>query len=180
MVRFFKLLILILSLMVGPKEGLSLAQAAESIKIGYIDAQKVLESTKLGRKAKVNLEEYVKSREKILELERKDLKELEETLTKQGSLLSLEAKKDKQEEYQGKLEQFQRKVLDLNREVQDKQVELIKGFRKELEGIVKKIAEKEGYSFILDKDSVSGDLLYAKESFNLTNLVIAELDRATQ
>lgn len=178
MIRVIQLLILIFSLIVGYREGMSLAEAGDSLKIGYIDAQRVLDHTKLGKKAKANLEEYVKSREKVLELERKDLKELEEALAKQSALLSLEARKDKQEEYQSKLEQFQKKVLDLNREVQDKQMELIKGFRRELEDIVKKIAEKDGYAFVLDKDSVSGNILYAKESFDLTNLAIAELDKA--
>ncbi|MGH7274275.1 MAG: OmpH family outer membrane protein, partial [Nitrospiria bacterium] len=78
------------------------------------------------------------------------------------------------------VEQFQKKVLDLNREVQNKQLDLIKGFRRELEDIVKKIAEKDGYAFVLDKDSVSGNILYAKESFDLTNLAIAELDKAAK
>jgi outer membrane protein len=154
------------------------SQAADSFKIGYIDAQKVLDSTKLGKKAKSNLEEYVKSREKILEIERKDLKDLEDSLAKQGALLSLEARKDKQDEYQKKMELFQKKVVELNREVQDKQLELIKGFRKELEGVVKGIAEKEGYMFVLDKDSETGNILYARESADLTNAVIAELDKS--
>jgi outer membrane protein len=151
--------------------------AADAVKIGFIDAQKVLDSTKLGRKAKANLEEYVKSREKILELERKDLKDLEDTLVKQSALLSGDARQDKQEEYQKKLEQFQKKVVELNREVQDKQIDLVKGFRKELELVVKKIAEKEGYAYILDKDSESGNILYARESFDLTDLAIQEMDK---
>jgi outer membrane protein len=181
MVKAFGWLIGVLSLViVGSGQGMTFAVAADTIKIGFIDAQKVLDSTKLGKKAKANLEEYVKSREKILELERKDLKDLEEALSKQGALLSLEAKKDKQEEYQRKLEQFQKKALELNREVQDKQLELVKGFRKELEGVVKKIAEKEGYIFVLDKDSETGNILYAQDSFDLTNTVIAELDKTAK
>jgi outer membrane protein len=174
MARILGLIILIFSL------NSTFVKAADTLKIGFIDAQKVLDSTKLGKKAKANLEEYVKSREKILELERKDLKDLEEALAKQGALLSLEARKDKQEEYQRKLEQFQKKVLELNREVQDKQLELVKGFRKELEGVVKKIAEKEGYMFVLDKDSETGNILYAMESFDLTNMIIAELDKTAK
>ncbi len=181
MVKFNHFLILIFSfVLMGLGERLTLAQAAEALKIGFIDAQKVLDHTKLGQKAKANLEEYVKSRERVLELERKDIKDFEETLSRQGALLSLEAKKDKQEEYQRKVDQFQKKMVELNREVQDKQVELVKGFRKELEGVVKKIAEKEGYVFVLDKDSETGNILYAKENFDLTSLAIAELDKAAK
>ena len=68
MIRVIQLLILIFSLMVGYREGMSLAEAGDSLKIGYIDAQRVLDNTKLGKKAKANLEEYVKSREKVFEL----------------------------------------------------------------------------------------------------------------
>jgi outer membrane protein len=181
MVKSYRLFILIFFFVMGGIGELrTLAEAADPLKIGFIDAQRVLENTKLGQKAKASLEEYVKSREKILELERKDIKDLEEALSKQGALLSLEAKKDKQEEYQRKLDQFQKKALEMNREVQDKQLELVKGFRKELEGVVKKIAEKEGYVFVLDKDSDTGNILYAKENFDLTNLVIAELDKTAK
>jgi outer membrane protein len=180
MIRHLYLGILMLGLMVGMPHVLGVAEAVESIKIGYIDAQEVLESTKLGQKAKANLDEYVKSREKILEIERRDLKELEESLAKQSALLNSQAKREKQQEYQGKLDRFQRKVLELNREVQDKQVELVREFRKELEGIVKKIAKREGYSFILDKDTVSGNILYADEGFDLTEMIIAELDKVTE
>jgi outer membrane protein len=181
MVKFNYVLILIFTfLLVGLGDRLTVSQAADTLKIGFIDAQKVLDSTKLGKKAKANLEEYVESRRKILELEQKDLKDLEEVLTKQGALLSLEARKDKQEAYQKKVEQYQKKALEIERELQVKQLELVRGFRKELEGVVKKIAEKEGYIFVLDKDSETGNILYAKESFDLTTLVIAELDKASK
>ncbi len=158
-------------------EGIRAVQAADLVKIGFIDAQKVLDSTKLGKKAKANLDEYVESRRKILELEQKDLKDLEEALIKQGSLLSAEAKRGKQEEFQKKLEQYQRKALEIEREVQVKQLDLVRSFRKELEGVIKKIAEREGYAYILDKDNESGNILYAKESFDLTNLAIQEMDK---
>jgi outer membrane protein len=181
MVKFNHWVILIFSFVsMGLGEQLTLAQAADTLKIGFIDAQKVLDNTKLGQKAKANLEEYVESRRKILELEQKDLKDLEEVLTKQGALLSLEARRDKQEAYQKKLEQYQKKALEIDRELQVKQLELVRGFRKELEGVVKKIAEKEGYVFVLDKDSETGNILYAKENFDLTSLVIAELDKTAK
>jgi outer membrane protein len=181
MVKLNRVWILIFTVVLASLgEQLSLARAADTLKIGFIDAQKVLDHTKLGQKAKANLEEYVESRRKILELEQKDLKDLEEVLTKQGALLSLEARKDKQEAYQKKLEQYQKKALEIDRELQVKQLELVRGFRKELEGVVKKIADKEGYVFVLDKDSETGNILYAKENLDLTSLVIAEMDKAAK
>lgn len=178
MVKWVQFIILTVAFIVMHQgEGIRVVHAADSVKIGFIDAQKVLDSTKLGKKAKANLDEYVESRRKILELEQKDLKDLEEALIKQGSLLSAEAKRGKQEEFQKKLEQYQRKALEIEREVQVKQLDLVRSFRKELEGVIKKIAEREGYAYILDKDNESGNILYAKESFDLTSLAIQEMDK---
>lgn len=150
---------------------------AENLKIGTIDAQRILDNTKAGKKAKAAMEEYVKSRQKIIDLEEQEIKNLEEELVKQGPVLSTEAKKDKQESFQRKMLDYQKKVAELNKEVQDKKKEVLGGFNKNLEQIVKKIAEKDGYTVILDRNSEGGVLVYVKESLDLTDKVIQEFDR---
>lgn len=150
--------------------------AADSLKIGYIEAQKVLEGSKAGKKAKADLEEYVKSRQKIIDLEEKEMKELEDKLNSQGAVLSPEAKRTVQEEFQRKLLLYQKKVADLNKEVQTKKAEVLGRFNRCLEQIAKKVAEKEGYAIILDKDPEGGAIIYGEESMNLTEKVISEYD----
>ena len=150
--------------------------AADGLKIGYVDAQKVLENSQLGKKARANLQEYVSSREKILEIDRQELREMEEDLIKQGPLLAEDARRVKQEDYQRKAERFQRRLLEMNREIQEKQVELVQNFRKKLEVVVQVIAEKDGYDFILDRDAETGPILYAGKNHNLTVQVAREMD----
>ncbi|HXC62390.1 MAG TPA: OmpH family outer membrane protein [Nitrospiria bacterium] len=153
---------------------------AESLKIGTIDAQKVLENTKAGKKAKATMEEFVKSRQKIIDLEEQDIKNLEDELAKQGPVLSADAKKDKQETFQRKMLDYQKKVSELNKEVQNKKKEVLEDFNKTLEGVVKSIAEKEGYTVILDRNSEGGVILYAKESVDLTDKVVQEFNKSAQ
>jgi outer membrane protein len=150
---------------------------AENIKIGTIDAQKILDKTKAGKKAKATLEEFVKSRQKIIDLEEQDIKSLEDELAKQGSVLSEEAKKDKQETFQRKMQDYQNKVAELSKEVQNKKKEVLEDFNRTLEEIVKNIAEKEGYSIILDRNTEGGVLVYAKDSLDLTDRVVQEFDK---
>ena len=150
---------------------------AENLKFAFIDAQKVLESTKEGKKMKGTMEEYVKSRQKIIDLEEQELKQIEEELTRQGSLLSPEAKKVKQDNFQKKLMEYQKRAADLSKEVQGKKFEALKDFNKKLEEAVKLIAEKEGYTFVLDKNTDGGVVVYAKESFDITPKVIEQVDR---
>lgn len=153
---------------------------AENLKIGTIDAQKILDKTQAGKKAKATMEEFVKSRQKIIDLEEQEIKNLEDEVVKQGPVLSAEAKKDKQETFQRKMLDYQKKVAELNKEVQSKKKEVLEDFNKTLDQVVKNIAEKEGYTVILDRNSEGGGLVYAKESIDLTDKVIQELDKRAQ
>lgn len=150
---------------------------AETLKIGFVDAQKVLESSKEGKRVRGTMEEYVKSRQKIIDLEEQELKQIEEDLTRQGSLLSAEAKKVKQDNFQKKLVEYQKRAADLNKEVQGKKFESLKDFNKKLEEAVKLIAEKEGYTFVLDRNTDGGVVIYSKESYDITPKVIEQVDR---
>lgn len=150
---------------------------AQNVKFGFVDAQKVLESSKEGKRVKANMEEFVKSRQKIIDLEEQELKQLEEDLVRQGALLSPEAKKVKQDDFQKKLMEYQKKATDLNKEVQGKKFDTLRDFNKRLEEAVRQIAEKEGYTFVLDKNSEGGSVIYAKETFDITPKVIEQVDR---
>ncbi len=180
-VRALSAWILVLGVVAWSATGPVWAQAAEGVKVAYLDTQKVFDQSKAGKKAKGMLEEYVKSRQKIIDLEETEIKELEESLAKQESVLSPEAKRTKQEDLQRKLLAYQKKATDLNREIQDKKVEVLNEFHAQLEGVVKRVAEREGYAMVFDKGgSGPADLaavLYAKESLSITDKVLAELDK---
>jgi len=157
------------------------AQSAEGPKLAFIDTQKVFDQSKVGKKAKGLLEEFVKSRQKIIDLEESEIKELEDSLVKQESVLSPEAKKAKQEDLQRKLMAYQKRATDLNREIQDKKAEVLNDFHVQLQGVVKKVAERDGYTMVFDKGAGGpADLaavLYAKDSLSITDKVLAELDK---
>lgn len=157
------------------------AWAAE-LKIGVVEPQRVLDGTKTGRKIKDSLAEYVKSRQKIIDMEEEDLKKMEEDLVKQGSVLSAEAKKDKEESFRRKMVEYQRKVGQLNQEVQAKKKEMLDEFNKNLEQVVKGIADKEKLSLVVEKgDNGAGALIiYSHPSLDLTDRVIKELDKAAK
>jgi outer membrane protein len=176
--------ILGISLVAWSAGGPAWAQAAEAFKVAFLDTQKVFDQSKAGKKAKGVLEEYVKSRQKIIDLDETEIKELEESLVKQESVLSPDAKRTKQEELQRKLLAYQKKASDLNREIQDKKIEVLNDFHGQLQGVVKRVAERDGYAMVFDKAGGGpADLaavLYAKESLSITDKVLAELDKDTK
>jgi len=155
---------------------------AADLKIGVIEPQKVLDGTRNGKKIKDSLQEYVKSRQKIIDLEEEELKKIEEDLVKQSAVLSADAKKEKEEAFRKRMMEYQRKVSQLNQEVQNKKKEVLDEFNKGLEQIVKGIADKEKLSLVVEKgDNGAGALVvYSHPSLDITDRVIKELDKGTK
>lgn len=151
--------------------------AAQGIKIGFIDAQSILEKTEEGKRVKSNLEEYLKPRQKITDQIEEELRGMEEELNRQASVLSPEARKSKEEEFRRKLAQYQRRIMELNQEIQSKKVDALKAFNQKLEEAVGQIARKEGYTFVFDKNLEGGALIFAEDRFDLTPQVIEQVDK---
>lgn len=158
------------------------AALAAELKIGVVEPQKILDSTKAGKKIKDSLGEYVKSRQKIIDLEEEELKKIEEDLVKQSAVLSAEAKKDKEESFRRRMGEYQRKVGQLNQEVQAKKKEMLDEFNKNLEQVVKGIADREKLSLVVEKgDNGAGALvIYSHPSLDLTDRIIKELDKGAK
>ena len=154
------------------------APAWAETKIGVVEPQKVLDGTKAGKKIKDSLQDYVKARQKVIDMEEDELKKAEEDLVKQGAVLSPEAKKDKEDRFRQKMSEYQRKVQQLNQEVQVKKKETLDEFNKSLEQVIRGIADREKITLVVEKgDSGAGALvIYSHPSLDLTDRVIRDLD----
>jgi outer membrane protein len=156
-----------------------LPAGATELKIGVVEPQKVLDGTKAGKKVKGKLEDYQKSAQKMLDLEAEELKKMQEELVKQGSVLSADAKKDKEESLRRKEIEYQRKFAQLNQEFQVKKREVLEEFSKNLEQVVREIADREKLTLVVEKgENGAGALvIYSHPSLDLTDRVIKELDK---
>lgn len=147
-----------------------MAYAAE-MRIGYVDMQRALNESDAGKKAKVVMEsEYGKFQTEIAE-RRKELQDFQETLQKQGMMLSESARKEKEREYQNKLKEFKRWGEDRQGELKQKEMELTKTALQGLTATVRKLGEGEKFTLILEKNEAV--ILYASGAIDLTDRVIA-------
>lgn len=153
------------------------AARAEGQKIGWIDAQKILDESKAGKAIKSRVEAYRDSRQAVIDTEEKELKELESKLEQQMTLLTDDARRTKQAEFKDRLDQYQKKVLELTQELQDKKVELLTEFNDQLSTALGKVATKGGYDFIFDHGGESA-LVFGNKAYDLTDQVLAEIDAA--
>ncbi|HSG05359.1 MAG TPA: OmpH family outer membrane protein [Nitrospiria bacterium] len=153
------------------------AGAAESPRVGYVDVVKVLDSTAEGKRAKATMEEILKSRQKIIDLDEAELKKLQDEISKQAAVLSPDALKEKEAQFQQKFVGYQRRVETMKTEVDGKKKEVLEQFNKDMEAIVRKVAQKEKFDLVLDKNHELGILVYASESLDLTDKVVKEFEK---
>ena len=147
-----------------------------SMRLGVIDPQRVLGETNAGKKAKEMLASFAKNRQALIELEEKELRRMEEDFVKQGSVLSANAKREREEQFRRRMSEYQQKVTDLNREVQDKQKEVLDGFREKIEALSGKVAKRLELQAVFDRGR-GGPTLYFDETVDVSSQVIEEFNK---
>jgi len=157
----------------------SLAIAADSFKMGVVDPQTVLEKSKAGKRALDTLKEYAGTRQKLLASDEEELKNLEKQVKEQDATLNEQQKRDKQNQFRTKLQDYQRRAQEFNQELGVKQKELVDEYMKKIATATKSVAEKGGYTLVVDKGSESTlkIVLYHRDTLDLTDQVIKEFDR---
>ena len=153
------------------------AFAAES-KIGYIDLNKALNESEVGKKAVVSLEEMVKAKQFLISEKGDKIKKIEEELAKQSSILTEDAVKERKEEREKLLRDYQRMVKDSQEEVQKRQAEYMGNIIKELKKIVAQIGKEEGYSIILEK--AESGVMFHSDEIDLTNTLIKRFNETSK
>jgi len=157
----------------------SLTRAAETFKMGVVDPQAVLEKSKAGKRALDTLKEYASTRQKLLAGDEEELKNLEKQLKEQDASLSEQQKRDKQNQFRSKLQDYQRRAQEFNQELGAKQKELVDEYMKKIQAATKAVAEKGGFTLVVDKGSENTIkiVLYNRDTLDLTDQVIKEFDR---
>jgi outer membrane protein len=153
--------------------------AADAFKMGVIDPQAVLEKSKAGKKALDGLKEYVSTRQKLLSRDEEELRNTEKTLKESASKLSEGEKKEKEAQFRTKIQEYQKRAQEFNQELQGKQKELVDDYMKRIASATQTVAEKGGFSIVVDKGSEQTIkiVIYSKDTIDLTDQVIKEFDR---
>lgn len=154
------------------------AWSQDSFKIGVVDMQKFQERSKSFHKIREELRQKFESLQQKLEVEKNDLLKIEEEFKKQSMMLSLDAKEDKQKELEKKRRHYKYLYEEYTQEMKDAELEIRKKVGKELEKVVEKIGQKEGYLIILEKRTIG--LIYYGDALDMTEQVIKAYDQMNQ
>ena len=144
--------------------------------IGVVDTQWLLKESKLGRQVNDTLNQFMKDRQALLELEQQELRNMESDLLRQGSVLSPSAKQQKEEQLRQRMLDYQQKAGNMTREFQAKQAELLGEFRDQVDLVVKQIARRRGIVLVVEKGK-NTSTRYHDPSMDFTSDVLKVLDR---
>jgi outer membrane protein len=154
------------------------AQGTATIRLAYVDLQKVMMESEKGKEAKKSLTDEADKLKKTLNQKQEELQKLKDSIERQGATMTAEARADKEKQYQAKLKDYQRIASDYQTELQQKDMDFTTKILKELEEIIKGMGEAEKFTLILEKSQAG--ILFATPSIDITDRVITRYNEATK
>jgi outer membrane protein len=152
--------------------------ASQPAKVGVMDLDKFQKTSKAFQTTAAAMKKKFEELQKKLDDERAAVTKLEEDFKKQSMMLSLDAQEGKQRELEKKRRYYKYLYEDSTQEMKDTEMEAIKKIMKELEKIVEKIGEQEGFTVILEKRTLG--LVYYNKAVDVTDRVVEAYDKVHQ
>jgi len=145
---------------------------AQSLKIAYVNSEKILQELPEAQQVKKELETSIKEWQDELEKMGKELQDGLEDYQKKQALLDPKAKTDKEkslQDLQQRAREFQYKKFD------QREGEAVKLREKKFAPIqervmkaIEQVAKADGFNYVFDKLEAATNLLYADAKFDLT------------
>jgi outer membrane protein len=150
------------------------------VKIGYVDSNEIMNNFDEVRQVQADLEKEQRRLESEFNELVYSLDSLKQDYDRQHLLMSDTRRNEKENEILNKEKSVQKFQLDKfgpEGEIYKTQNQLLKPVLAKIDDAIQKVGSERGYDFILD--AMSGALLYALDSHNLTEDVMDELAKAT-
>ena len=152
---------------------LSLAPVhAEEYKLGAVNAVKVLEQSPQAERARKVIEQEFAPRDKKLVAQQKEIKEMEDHLTKDGAIMS-EAERSKLErDLINKKRDLKRDQDEFRDDFNFRRNEEFSKIQKDIVNAIQEVAKQNNYDVVL-----SDGVIYASDKVDISNLVIEYLKK---
>jgi len=147
---------------------------AADLKIAYVDIQKAVNESNLGKEAKKTIVKEAEKLHRQLTDKQKELQTMKESYDKQALMLTPDARATKEKEIQNKFREFQRWQEDAQNELNQKRTDAERSLYVGLQKVIQKLGADEGYTFILERNE--NIVLYASKAIDITDRVIKIFD----
>jgi outer membrane protein len=139
-----------------------------AMKVAVVDVQRAVAQTEDGLRAQAMLKKIFEGRQQELNKKQDDLEKQKKDLEQQAKVLSKDAQQRRFDELQKQLADLQQTYVNYSRELEKKQKELTDPIVEKILGIIKRLAARDGYDVVLDKQTVA----YIRSDLDLTDQAI--------
>lgn len=153
------------------------AAAQTPTKVGVIQIQTALVSTKDGQKAVQELESRMAPKQREMERKRTEIQELQDKLNKGGNAMAQAAKDDLARTIDQKTKSYNRDMEDARAELDQEQRKLLEDLSGKMQVVIDKFALANGYAVLLDVSNQNGNVLYVASGVDVTKDIIDLYDK---
>ena len=153
------------------------AQTGPQNKVGIIAFQNAIISTKDGQKAAADLTAKMSPKKSELEKKQSTIAQLQDQLRKGSNTMSEEAKQKLMREIDQNTKSFNRQTEDAQAELDQEQNKIMQELGQRLIAVIDKYAKENGYALIVDVSSQQTPVIYAANSIDITQDIIALYDK---
>lgn len=151
------------------------AQTAPT-KVGIINIQQAIISTKDGQTAVKTLQERFNPKQKLLQDKQAEIQQLQQQLQRGANTLSQEALGKLRQDIDDKQRELQRAGEDAQMEFDQAQQSTFAGISQKMQNVIDKFARDNGYALIIDVSTPQSGVLFASNSIDITKDVITAFD----
>ena len=158
--------------------GLGSIARAQEIKLAYIDSQRIFLEYKETQEAERLYKQEVDNWKAQAAVMEQEIVKLQDELRAQSLMLSEEKQREKKLDYDKKLEDYQRFMADTFGEdgrAARRNKELTQPIVEKINKILEKMAEDEAFAVVFD--IANANIVYIDKTLDLTEQVLAELNR---
>lgn len=146
--------------------------SAAELKIGFVNAPRVIEEAPQADKARKNLEKEFSPRNKAIEKVQAALREAEEKLNRDSAIMSESERKKLERKVRADSRDLKRTKEEFREDLNIRKNEAFERLRRRVFEVIQNIASKEKYDLIL-----SEGVLHASKKVNITDSVLDQLKK---
>ena len=144
--------------------------AADKIKIAFVDLRRALNETEEGKVAMKKLGKLKTDLQVKIEGKEKSIMKMKETLEKQQNVLTKDAMQKKVEEYYRSVNELQQTYMQYQKELAGKEANFTGDILERMQAILGQIGRSESYTMIYDRSG--GAVVWAPSHLDLTDKLI--------
>lgn len=157
--------------------GVAAAQTSAPSKIGILQAEAALASTKEGQAALAELDKKLGPKKAELEKKQAELKDLQDKYQRSLNTASQATKDSMQKEIDEKTRRFNRDVQDYQDEGEGEQNKLLADLTTKMRAVIDKYGKENGFALILNVSDPNTPVLYFSDTVDVTKAIIDAYDK---